>query len=151
MHLRPSLTPPDLDECLVAHLAALANSLDGAAPGQWEDDLAEFNRLAGTAIPFGEFQGIHGGEDHADYVRRVLRHQPLSPEPNLTRAEMTEIISRIMAGDDDEDFYLQLFEVNCRHPAGTDLIFYPDDVPELPTDQEPTAEQIAMLALPDRP
>lgn len=73
MELRPELLPPVLDEALVDRLAELAARLDGAQPGQWEDDLAEFNQLAGTTIPFEEFQGIYGGEDHDDYVRRVLR------------------------------------------------------------------------------
>ena len=66
MELRPELMPPALDEALVARLARLAARLDGAHPGLWEDDLAEFNRLAGTALPFEEFQGIYGGEDHKD-------------------------------------------------------------------------------------
>jgi hypothetical protein len=147
MELRPELMPPALDAALVARLADLAANLDGAAPGQWEDDLAEFAQLAGTAIPFEEFQGISGGEDHEDYVRRVLYRRQLAPDPALSRAEMAEIVSRVKARRADHDFYLELFQVNCRHPSGTDLIYWPDLVPELPQGREPTAEEIAELAM----
>jgi hypothetical protein len=147
MQLRPELMPPSLDELLVARLAELASALDGAAPGMWEDDLAEFNRLADTSISFEEFQGIYGGEDHEDYVRRVLFHQRLAPDPVLSAAEMAEIVSRVQACGDDHDFYLELFLVNCKHPSGTDLIYWPDQVAEFPEDREPTAQEIAKLAL----
>jgi hypothetical protein len=147
MQLRPELMPPALDPALVDRLAKLAAGIDGAGPGQWEDELAEFNRLAGTEIPFAEFQGIYGGEEHEDYVRRVLYTRSLAPDPNLSLAEMTEIVSRIMACGDDHDFYLELFLANCKHPSGAELIFWPDQVPELPQGRAPTAAEIAHLAL----
>lgn len=147
MQLRRELMPPSLDGALVARLTDIASNLDGAAPGQWEDDLVEFNRLAGTAIQFEEFQGIYGGEDHEDYVRRVLYGRHVAPDPMLTRDEMAEIVSRVSACAEGHDFYLQLFSVNCKHPSGTDLIYYPDLVPELPQDREPTPAEVAELAL----
>ena len=148
MGLRSELMPPTLDAAKVACLAKLAARLDGARPGQWEDDLAEFNRLAETAIPIEEFQGIYGAEDHEDWVRRVLYRQSLAPS-DVSREEMIEIVSRAMPqnGNPDRDFYLELFLVNCKHPSGSDLIFWPNLVPELPQDREPTAEEIAHLAI----
>ena len=107
MQLRRELNPPALDAALVARLTDLAASLDGAAPGQWEDNLAEFNRLAGTAIPFEEFQGIYGAEDHEDYVRRLLFRRHLAPDPALTPEEMAEIVSRVMACAEGHEFYLE--------------------------------------------
>lgn len=139
--------PPKLDAALIARLTVLAARLDEAAPGHWEDDLAEFNLLAGTDVPFEEFQGIYGGEDHEDYVRRVLYRQRLVPDPALTRPEMGEIVSRIMTMVEDHDFYVELFRVNCKHPSSTDLIYWPDLVPDLPQDREPMVEEIAELAL----
>jgi hypothetical protein len=148
MELRPDLMPPVLDAARVARLAELAARLDGARPGQWEDDLAEFNRLAGSATSIEELQGIYGAEDHEDWVRRLLYNQSLIPT-ELSPDEMVEIVSRAMPqnGNPDYDFYLEVFLVNCRHPAGSDLIFWPNLVPELPQDREPTAEEIADLAL----
>jgi hypothetical protein len=142
--------PPALDRARLARLAKLADRIDGAAPGQWEDDLAEFNRLAGTDIPFEHFQGISGGEDHADWVRRVLHAQALDPAPSVSLEEMTEIVSRIRADPTHPDaiFYVELFNATCKHPAKTDLIFWSNLVPEeLPQDREPTAAEIAALAV----
>jgi hypothetical protein len=147
MDLRPELRQPVLDEALVARLARLADQLDGARPEQADNDLAEFNRLAGTTLVFMGFQGIYGSERHEAFVRRVLYRRSLAPGLNLTRAEMTEIVSRIMACGDDHDFYLELFLVNCKHPSNTDLIYWPKLVPELPKGREPTAEEIADLAV----
>jgi hypothetical protein len=147
MELRTELIPPQLDETLVARLTRLADRLDGARPGERDDEVAEFNRLAGTTVPLAEFQGIYKSEDPSDFVRHVLFQRSLKPDPGLTRAEMAEIVSRVMASGEDHDFYLELFLVNCKHPSGTDLIFWPNLVAELPQSREPTALEIADLAL----
>jgi hypothetical protein len=139
--------PPTLDVTLLARLARLADRLDGAQPGTRDDELTEFNRLAGRALPLADFQGIYKGEDHADFVRRILFQRCLAPDPNLTRAEMAEIVSRAMTCDDDHDFYLELFLVNCKHPSRTDLISWPALVPVLPQDRGLTPEEIADLAI----
>jgi hypothetical protein len=147
VELRVDLLPPRLEDALVARLARLADCLDGARPGLGEDELAEFNRLAGTALQREDFQGIYGAEDRADWVRRVLYRRSLKPVRGLSRAEMAEIVSRALAGGEDRDFYLELFLANCRHPSGSDLLFWPDLVPELPQRREPTAQEIADCAL----
>ena len=66
MELRPEVMPPALDDAEVARLAELAAYLDGAPPERSADALAEFNRLAGTDLPWQEFQSSHGAEDHVD-------------------------------------------------------------------------------------
>jgi hypothetical protein len=147
VELRPELMPPALDEAKVRHLADLAARLDGANPGQWEDDLTEFNRVAGTSFAIADFQGIYGAEDHEDWVRGVLYRQSLAPRADLSRAEMAEIVSRVRACGRGHDFYLELFLVNCKHLSGSDLLFWPNLVSELPQDREPTAEEIADLAI----
>ena len=138
MELRPELRPPALDDDVIARLADLADRVDGARPGEWEDDLAEFNRLAGTAVAFEQFQGVSGGGPLEDYVRRLLYRRRLAPDPALTREEMAEVVSRVRSGAEGRDFYLELFLVNFRHPSGTDLLYWPDLVPELPQVRGPT-------------
>src|SRR3954469_7885857 len=101
MELRPELMPLALDEALVARLARLADRLDGARPGERDEELAEFNRLAGTTIPLADFQGIYKSENPEDFVRRVLYQRSLIPDPSLSRAEMVEIVSRVMACGED--------------------------------------------------
>jgi hypothetical protein len=147
MELRHELMPPAVDKALIARLAKLADRLDGSRPGQCDDELAEFNRLASTDIPLTDFQGIYKSENAEDFVRRVLFQRSLAPDPSVSLAEMTEIVSRVRACGDDSDFYLELFLVNCKHPSRTDLIYWPNLVPELPQGREPTTEEVAELAL----
>ncbi|MFN9364028.1 MAG: hypothetical protein ACK6CE_04400 [Planctomycetota bacterium] len=45
MELRPELKPPVLDDKLVERLAELADKIDGARPGEWDEWRDEFNRL----------------------------------------------------------------------------------------------------------
>jgi hypothetical protein len=149
MMLRPELMPPVLDKGKLAQLAKLAPRLDGASPGQGDDELAEFNRLAGTALGSEDFQGIYGAEDHDDWVRRLLYRNSLVPTVDLTREEMVEIVSRVLAVDSvaERDFYLELFLINCKHRSGSDLLYWPNLVPELPQGREPTVEEVADLAM----
>lgn len=147
MNLRPELMPPALDEEKVKRLGAIASKLDGYNCPDPEELLRIFNREAGTRLELEDFQKIYASEDHEDWVRRALYRRSLSPCHDISREEMVEIVSRVIAGDADQDFYLELFLANCKHPSETDLIFWPSEVPELPQDREPTAEEIADLAM----
>jgi hypothetical protein len=125
MDLRPELLPPILDEVKVGRLAKLAAMIDGANPGQWEDELAEFNELAGTSLGFGDFRGIYGGEEHATWVRRLLVRQQLRPALNVTPAELEEVVRRAMPQNHDPEYeaYMQIFEVNVPLEDAANLIF----------------------------
>jgi hypothetical protein len=130
MELRPELMPPTLDEALVARLAKLADRLDGARTGERDDELAEFNRLAGTAIPLEEFQGIYGAEDHENYVRRVLCYRQIKPAAGVTRAELAEVVRRAMPTNEyfqQHEAYMALFDANVPLKNASNLIFYPPD------------------------
>jgi len=67
----------------------------------------------------------------------------------LTRDELIHVIEAIRKPEgtsEAEDMLLvEAFVRNCRHPAGTDLIFYPDEV--FGEGIEPTAEMIADKAM----
>lgn len=129
MELRRELTPPLLDTALVARLATLASYLDGARPGEGESELAEFNRLAGTSIPRDEFQGISGGEEHEDYVRRVLYRARIRPVRDVSRAELVEVVRRAKHADryEDREAYRAVFDANARLPNASSLIDFPPD------------------------
>jgi hypothetical protein len=147
MNLRSELMPPHLDKAAVRALAELADRLDGAASDLCGDDLARFNREAEADLRIDEFQGINGAGDPEDWVRRLLYRKSLAPVADLSRAEMIEIVSRVVACGPDHDFYFELFLVNCKHPSGSNLIYWPNLVPELPQDREPSVEEIADLAI----
>jgi hypothetical protein len=161
MELRPELMPPPLDKALVDRLAHLAARIDGARPGQWEDDLAEFNRLAGTELPFSLFQGIYGGEEHIDWVPRVLYYRTIKPAAGVTREELVEVVRRAMSMADSHqrEAYMMIFDANVPLEDASSLIFYPPDYdPETDTrgggrptgEYDPTPEQIVEWALTTR-
>lgn len=68
----------------------------------------------------------------------------------LTRDEMLSLVDRIFfaAGTEAQaNADVKLFIANCRHPSGSDLIFWPDQVPEFGADHEPTVEEVVDLAM----
>jgi hypothetical protein len=122
--------PPDFDQAVVECLARLAADIDGAAPGQWEVALDEFNRAAQTDLAFADFQGIYGGQDHATWVRKVLAAPFRKRLPGITREELLELIRRVAQADGEEheiDFWLGLLAVNIPDPRISDLIFWPGE------------------------
>jgi hypothetical protein len=130
VELRPELLPPPLDEDKVARLTALAAQLDGANPGEGEDDLAEFNRVAGTAFAIEDFQGISGGEEHGTWVRRILLRQAIRPVKDVTRQEMVEVVRRAMPQNEyfaEHEAYMAIFDANVPLHGASNLIFYPRD------------------------
>ena len=158
MELRPQLEPPKIDEQLAARLAELAASIDGARPGEWGEWLAEFNQLANTSIPFEHFQGIYGGEEHIEWVRRVLHDKYMKPVNDVTRDELIEIVRRAMPqnGYADAEAYMAILDKNVPRSGASDLIFYPPDYDDATNtwgggrmigEYDPTPEQIVDWAL----
>lgn len=150
MPVRPEFTPPKLDETLVAQFAELAAEIDGANPGEWEDKLAEFNRLAGTSHSFGEFQGVYGGEEHETYVRRLLVSQKTTPIENLSRAELIDVFAWLQSGPHSEiehDFAIAQLEHHLNDPQVSDLLYWPGEYIGDKTIQDLTPEQMADAAL----
>lgn len=148
--------PPKLDEDRVAHLAKLAAAIDGARPGEWEDKLEMFNRLAGTAFGFKDFQGIYGGEDHSTWVRRVLNKRQIRSVPDVTRDELVELVRRAATVGEEAEAYMLVFDANVPRPKASNLIFYPPDYDARTNtwdggrqicEYDPTPEQIVEWAL----
>jgi hypothetical protein len=151
MELRAELMPPILDESKVARLAKLAGRIDGACPGQWEDELEEFNRLACTSLKFLDFQGIYGGMDHETWVRCVLAEPAQKRIPDITRDELLELIRRASTAENEEhesQFWLGLLEANLPDSRISDLIFWPGEYfGDGNNSRELSPEQILDLAL----
>lgn len=130
MDLRPELLPQSLDEAKVQRLAQLAAAIDGARPGSMGDEVAEFNREAQTTLTFTDFQGIYGGQDHDTWVRQVLAAPYERRLPDVTRAELLELVRRVMENDGEEheiSFWLEMLALNIPDPRISDLIFWPGE------------------------
>ena len=152
MDLRSELLPPALDEPTVERLAELAAAIDGAAAGQWEDHLDEFNQTAGTTLTYDDFQGIYGGQDHDTWVRKVLSDPHLMRLPDIQREELVELARRVMeeAGPEHEiDFWLGMLELNIPDPRISDLIYWPGEYfgDGVTVPAEMTPEQVIDTAL----
>ena len=159
MELRSELMPPVLDETLVARLAKLAAHLDGARPGECDDELDEFNHLSGIDIPLVDFQGIYGAEGHENWVRRMLLFRLIKPASGVTREELAEVVRRAMPQNeffDQHEGYMAVFNANVPLESASGLIFYPSDYdPATNTwdggrpmgEYDPSPEQIVEWAL----
>jgi hypothetical protein len=73
--------PPTLTQEKLGRLAELADRIDGAQPGQWEDGLAEFNR---QRTPAFAFRVAHWRSEA--WSRRLL--------PNFVTAVVTKLTTR---------------------------------------------------------
>jgi hypothetical protein len=69
---------------------------------------------------------------------------------DLTREEMITLVGRICRAEGTEDEMtadIALFQANCKHPSGTDLIFWPTGFPHDPAKPESTVEEIVDKAM----
>ncbi len=155
MELRQELTPPLLDEQLVARLAEIADAIDGNPS---EALRIEFNRLAETELPMRFFQGVYGSEEHTNFVRRVLRKKLIRPTPDVSREELIEVVRRAMKPDRSglQEAYMAVLDINVPRPHASNLIFYPPDYDDASgtwgdgkpmSDYDPSPEQIVEWAL----
>lgn len=121
---------PKLDADLVQRLATIAARLDGGDNITDASLLDEFNQLAGTDIPFSEFQGISGAEEHIDYVRRVLTDRATDASPDLDREGLMAMFAKVLA-DPCDDAYLQYVFTAIKKTYGdtqiSDLVFWPGE------------------------
>jgi hypothetical protein len=91
------------------------------------------------------FHNLRGDDFLAE---RLARYEPTKPA--LSRSEMIELVRRISTANGSEaeiDEMVGVFVANCRHPAGTDLIFWPNGFPHDSSKPEPTVEEIVDKAM----
>ncbi len=67
----------------------------------------------------------------------------------LSRDQMMILVGRIFQAEGTEqaaDADIALFVANCAHPSKTDILFWPELVPEL-AGRVPTVEEVVDLAM----
>lgn len=67
----------------------------------------------------------------------------------LTREQMLALVTRLYRAEgtaEDASRDLGLFIANCDHPSSTDILFWPELVPEL-QGRIPTVEEVVDLAM----
>ncbi|MFD0276083.1 hypothetical protein ACFVHB_19540 [Kitasatospora sp. NPDC127111] len=148
VELRAELSPPPVSP---ARLDDLCREIDRIAElvltGAQEAPaaIAAFNAATGHAYRAPDFAEYDGSRSREDFAREAAR--PSWPRvPGITRAELAEIVRRILAVDPECGFYLRLLEANVPNPAVSDLLFRP---PAALADA--TVEQLVDAALRHRP
>lgn len=122
------MSQPKIDADLVQRLATIAARLDGGDKRADAPLLDEFNRLAGTDIPFSEFQGISGAEEHIDYVRRMLIDRATDASPDLGREDLMAMFAKVLANPRDDEYLQYVFTTikqTYGDPQVSDLVFWP--------------------------
>ena len=161
------LTPPPLDDSLVARLASLAARIDGSPPlpqEEWmqhvrDPDLDEFNRLSGLKLDWRAFQGVYGAEEHDVWVRRLLIADRTPARPAPTRDQLIALFRRAVddrgiVRDEDALTYLDAtISKSLGVDGATDLIYWPnewygDDDLERQSSPEAMADAVLARAAP---
>ncbi|TDC49682.1 hypothetical protein E1281_23055 [Actinomadura sp. KC345] len=144
MELRPELLPPVVAAERLDELGREIDRIAGLGGAEAREAVAAFKEATGH--DYEEFREYWGSESREEAALRAAwpRHPRV---PDVTRAELVEIVQRIMTSPSpDQDWYLLVLESNTSHPAVTDLIFWPP--PEL---ESASAEEIADAILCHRP
>lgn len=127
MDLRAELTPPSVSEerlrelCReILRVADLVLCGDESA----EREVEAFNARTGHDYAALDFAEYGGSRDLAEFALEAGR--PAWPQvAGVTVDELVEIVSRLLAGDPESDYYLRLLQANVAHPRVSDLIFGP--------------------------
>jgi hypothetical protein len=98
------------------------------------------NETTGHTFGLDDFRYRCGAPDREALIELACTPPPVRL-PDITRAELVEIVRHILA-DPTDDWYIEAFERNTVMPGASELIFYPP--PEL---QDATAEEIVDAAL----
>lgn len=97
---------------------------------------------------YPDVAGLLSSDTSDDYIAEFLdlwRQE----WPQLSRQELTVLVRRIMNAEGSEaegTIDVLVFKANCKHPSGSDVIFYPEKVFPLGT-KEPALEQIVDAAM----
>ncbi|MFE7215129.1 hypothetical protein ACFU93_35345 [Streptomyces sp. NPDC057611] len=147
--LRPELLPPPVSP---ERLEELSLEIDRIAdlitvcPGDAAEAVQAFNEATGHDYKVLDFAEYWESRDVEEFAMEAAR--PAHPRvEDITRAELVEIVRRVLAFDPEYAHYLLLLEVNVAHPRVGDLIFHPSDN----NLQGASAEEIVDEALRYRP
>ncbi|MEU0568704.1 bacteriocin immunity protein [Nonomuraea sp. NPDC005983] len=149
MDLRPELLPPPVPREFMKQLGAeidrIAQLIEEGRMPEARQAIAALNEQTGHSYKPRHFAAYWESEDLEDVVKNAARPAP-AKVPDITPAELAEIVRRIMEADPESDYYLALLEANVPHPEVSDLIFWPPD--EL---RDAIPEEIVEAALRYRP
>jgi hypothetical protein len=110
---------------LSAAIVHLTELLERGRPA--EAAIAAFN--ADTNHRYTAYDFLADGANRSIQAFALEAARPAWPRVESVSRKESEVVRRVLAGDDDIDFYVLLLQANVDHPRVTDLIFRPP--PEL--------------------
>lgn len=162
MDLRPELVPVPIDDARRGAVRAGILQIEAALDRREEaaDLIRTFNTFTGRDYDEHMFRHYWRSVSLDDFVRQAARPKP-APVPDVTRAELAEVVRRAMPGSGDSDYeaYMEIFDANVPAAWASGLIFYPPgydaatntwDGGRPISEYDPTPEQIVDLALAGR-
>ena len=147
--LRPELHPPERDaRCEKVVERAFRALEERHAP---DAELRELEAVVGRRIGVEELHEWFESMSPAEVADQLT--VPGDPRvDDLTRAELTEIVRRLMPADElydpnHEAYWTALFEANVPRPGAAALVYHPPDDDADARGWDPTPEQVVELAL----
>ncbi|MFC5006075.1 hypothetical protein ACFPIJ_50690 [Dactylosporangium cerinum] len=139
MMLRPELTPPVVPP---QRLASLAAAIERISDAPTDAAIGAFNADTGHAYTVADFVCFWEWRDLEEFALEAAR--PAWPRvQDITHAEVTELVRRIIEGDlADQPYNILLLQTNVTHPGAADLVLHPP--PDL-ADASPAAIADAIL------
>ncbi|MER7282248.1 hypothetical protein ABT369_48245 [Dactylosporangium sp. NPDC000244] len=121
MDLRPPLAAPAVPESRVERLcAAISHIEDLLEEGDAAEAIAAFNADTGHAYEPYDFRNYYASRDIEDLALEAAR--PARPKvPDISRAELVEIVRRMRVVGRDQDYYMLVLETNTVRPGAAAL------------------------------
>ncbi|MBT2458167.1 hypothetical protein J7E98_26380 [Streptomyces sp. ISL-86] len=146
--LRPELLPPPVSRQRLEELSCEIDriaDLVAVRPEEADEAIRSFNDATGHEYVALDFAEYWGSRDVEEFAREAAR--PACPRvADVSRAELVEIVRRVLVAAPECAYYLRLLEANVAHPRIGDLIFHPSDAL-----QDVSAEEVVEAALKYRP
>ncbi|MGW5160572.1 hypothetical protein ACWEPN_34320 [Nonomuraea wenchangensis] len=128
-------------EQLGAQIDRIAELMEDGRMPEARQAVTAFNEQIGHRYEPADFASYWESQDLRSIATNAAR--PAPPRvPDITRAELAEIVRRIMEADPEAEYYLALLDANVLHPHISDLIYWPPE--EL---RNATPEEIVEAAL----
>jgi hypothetical protein len=126
MPIPTRLRPPPITDKEMAWYTELCRRIENRRHS--DDDLAAWNRRAGTEYEEAEFRSYYGSMEIDDFVAIMLMGVP-KLVPDLTYAELRDVLEAQLSATLSEaevSYYLRWLEVNLPNADISDLLYWPD-------------------------
>jgi hypothetical protein len=128
MELRAELTPIPVGSARKIAIRKRIRAIEATFEGGQDPTVLinEFNQFTGREFDEDMFRNYWRSINLDHFVRRASRPIP-TVVPNVTQAELVEIVRRAMPqnGDPEHEAYAEIFDANVPMPCASGMIYWP--------------------------